>query len=142
MTISPAGLAFICQNEGFVAHVYDDAAGLPTIGYGHKLLPGESFPDGTTPSQAQALLFKDLALVQNALALLAPSNCTQNQWDALCDFGYNAGVAALKQMLSHGWDQVPMEIPRWVYAKVKGVETVIPGLVTRRKAEVTLFGAT
>lgn len=139
MQLSPAGLGFIASNEGFVDHVYDDAAGIPTIGYGHKLLPGESFPDGITPSQGQAMLFKDLALVQNALTLLVPSNCTQNQWDALCDFGYNAGVAALKTMLAHGWDQVTTQIPRWVYAKVDGVETVIPGLVTRRKAELTLF---
>jgi GH24 family phage-related lysozyme (muramidase) len=40
---------------------YKDSLGYPTIGYGHLLVAGESFPQGLTESQANALLDKDLA---------------------------------------------------------------------------------
>lgn len=139
MQISANGLAFIQTHEGFVDHVYLDVAGIPTCGIGHKLLPGEKFPDGLTLVQAQALLVKDLAFVQNALTARVPSSCTQNQWDALCDFGFNLGIGALGTMLAHGWDQVPAQILLWDKAHVKGVLTVIPGLQARRQAELALF---
>ena len=135
MQISPNGLRFIQSNEGFSATVYRDVAGVQTIGIGHKLLPGESFPDGITQDQAQTMLIHDLTFVQNALTVLAPASCTQNQWDALCDFGFNLGVGALKTLLSHGWDQVPTQMLRWDHAG--GVE--VAGLRARREAEVQMF---
>jgi lysozyme len=137
MQISPAGIAFIESNEGLVVHVYNDN-GRRAIGYGHDLLPGESFPDGITQEQAEALLFRDLVPVQAALTSLVPQDCTQDQWDALCDFAYNLGIGSLKTMLAHGWDQVPLQIPRWNL--VNGAAT--PGLTARRKAEVALFNQT
>ena len=63
----------------------------------------------------------------------------QNQIDSCADFCYNDGPVHLATMLHHGWDQIPAQMPAWVYGKVKGVETKIPGLVVRRAAEVTLF---
>ena len=134
MQISPKGIAFIEANEGFVGHVYNDN-GRQACGYGHDLLPGESFPDGITQEQAEALLFRDLRPVQTALASLVPQDCTQGQWDALCDFAYNLGIGSLKTMLGHGWDQVPIQIPRWNHEN--GV--VVAGLAARREAEVALF---
>ena len=139
MQISPNGLRFLQSNEGFSATVYKDVAGVQTIGIGHKLLPGESFPDGITQDQAQTMLIHDLTFVQNALTVLVPASCTQNQWDALCDFGFNLGVTRLRTMLSHGWDQVPTQILRWDMARVNGVEVVNADLKTRRAAEVALF---
>ena len=44
MQLSTAGLNFIKQAEGFRSHTYRDAAGVPTIGYGHHLLHSQSFP--------------------------------------------------------------------------------------------------
>ena len=38
MQLSAAGLALLKQSEGFRSQVYLDAGGLPTIGYGHRLL--------------------------------------------------------------------------------------------------------
>jgi lysozyme len=137
MNISPTGIAFIEANEGFVAHEYNDN-GKQAIGYGHDLLPGESYPEGITQEQAEALLFHDLVPVQTALASLVPPDCTQNQWDALCDFGYNLGVGALKTMLGHGWDQVPVQALRWNH--ING--TPAPGLTARRNAEVAIFVGT
>ena len=135
MNISPNGLRLIQSEEGFSATVYNDIAGNPTIGYGHKLLPGESFPDGITQDQAQTMLIHDLTFVQNALTVLVPASCTQNQWDALCDFGFNLGVGSLRTLLAHGWDQVPIQMMRWIYA---GGEAV-PGLRNRREAEAQMF---
>jgi GH24 family phage-related lysozyme (muramidase) len=140
MQISPDGIAFIESNEGFRAAVYDDN-GKQAIGYGHDLEPGESYPNGITQPQARQLLLGDLSLVELTLAKNVPPTCTQNQWDALCDFGYNDGVAALKLMLSHGWSEVPQQMLRWEYEDENGVETIDPALEARRQREVSLFNS-
>ena len=134
MNISPTGIAFIESNESLILLPYNDN-GKQAIGYGHDLLPGESYPEGITQEQAEALLFHDLVPIQTALASLVPPDCTQNQWDALCDFGYNLGVGALKTMLGHGWDQVPVQIPRWNHINGQ----VAAGLTARRANEVKRF---
>ena len=77
-------IAFIKNNEGLKLHSYDDVAGIPTIGYGHKLLHGETFPDGITEQQAGELLEKDLQNI-NAFLETIP-NLTDNQCTALADF--------------------------------------------------------
>ena len=134
MQISAAGIALIEENEGFESHVYMDN-GKPCIGYGHDLLPGESFPNGVTQAEATALLDSDLALVEVVLNGLIPATCTQGQYDALCDFAYNLGVGALRTMLAHGWDFVPDQIIRWNHEN--GI--VNPGLAERRQKELELF---
>jgi lysozyme len=139
--ISPNGIAFIEANEGFSATVYNDTAGNATIGYGHKLEVGESFPNPITQEEAQQLLLGDLALVELTLAQLVPPSCTQSQFDALCDFGFNLGCVALKTMLGHGWEFVPLQIPRWDFEKVNGVEQQSPALEARRQREVALFNS-
>ena len=135
LQISPFGLALIKTSEGFRSTTYNDGAGNPTIGYGHKLLPGESYPDGISPAAAADLMLHDLVIPQQQLLQLVPASCTQNQWDALCDFAYNLGIGALRTMLSHGWDQVRVQLPLWNH--VKGV--VSAGLTARRAAELKLF---
>jgi len=140
MQISPAGIAFIESNEGFAAQAYSDN-GKPAIGYGHDITLGESFPDGITREAAAALLVHDLDLVELLLTQTVPPSCTQNQWDALCDSGYNLGVGALKMMLSHGWEQVPAQIPLWCHERIDGVERVNAGLQARRAAEVQMFNS-
>jgi GH24 family phage-related lysozyme (muramidase) len=61
---------------------------------------------------------------------------TQGQHDALVDFCYECGDEALTELTAHGQDQVPVQLPRWVHAIVDDVETVLPGMVTRRATEV------
>jgi len=139
MEISAPGVLFIEDQEGFRATVYEDMAGYPTIGYGHKVSRGESFPDGITREGAEALLQKDVAPIEEALNCIVPPTCTQNQFDALCSFGFNLGGVRLGQLLAHGWDFVPLQMMRWDYANVGGVETVVEGLKARRAKEVALF---
>jgi lysozyme len=134
MTTSENGISFLKANEGFVSHAYADN-GHQAIGYGHDIQPGESFPPAITERDADTLLRKDLAeRYEPAVNALIPA-CTQNQFDALVDFAYNLGIANLKTMLGHGWEQVPIQIPRW--DKVNGVSN--PGLAARREKEVALF---
>jgi len=138
METSEAGRAFIEQNEELRLTVYNDN-GKPAIGYGHDLLSGENFSDGITTLQAQMLLEQDVNKVEAALNPRIPASCTQNQYDALVDFGFNLGVAALETMLGHGWEQVPTQMLRWVHKKIDGVEISSKQLTERRKAEVALF---
>lgn len=141
MTISEAGIALIKSSEGFSAKVYDDN-GHPCVGYGHDLLPSESFPDGITEDEADALLRKDLATrVEPEVNAVIPTEggviCTQGQYDALCDFCYNLGPAALRMIVGHGWDQIPEQLPRWTFVSGKPN----PGLEARRARELALFNA-
>jgi lysozyme len=130
---SPAGISFIQRNEGLVLREYNDNGHL-AIGYGHDLKVGENFPNGITPQEAALLLVGDLTEIEPIVTQLAPQ-ANQNQFDALVDFTYNLGGIALKTMLSHGWEQVPVQIPRW--DNVAGVPN--KGLAARRAQEVALF---
>lgn len=139
MNISQAGVQFISSNEGYAARVYNDA-GKQAIGYGHDLLPGESFPNGVTQQEALDLLGRDCAKVDESMQVmvehgLIPADVTQGQWDALADFAFNLGPQALRIMLGHGWDQVPTEILRWCF--VGHVQNA--GLLARRQKELALW---
>ena len=136
MRISLNGLKLIEQSEGFRPMPYQDVAGVWTVGYGHRILMGEYFNEGITHQEAEQLLAQDVAHAEASVSRLAPE-ANQNQFDALADFTYNLGVGPLQTMLAHGWENVPQELPLWVYAD----HVVQPGLVTRRAAEVALFTA-
>jgi lysozyme len=140
---SQAGIDLIKESEGFVSHVYSDN-GVPAIAYGHRLLPGESFPNGITEEEADSILRNDLSTrFERMVNPRIPPNCTQNQFDALVDFVYNVEnqPSALEQMLAHGWDQVPTQLLRWCHEQVNGVWVVNQGLLKRRQKESALFQA-
>lgn len=139
MNISQAAIQFTAQNEGFVNHEYADVDGM-SIGFGHHLLPGESFPNGITRDEAMDLLGKDYASVDDSMARmqaegLIPQSCTQNQWDALGDFAFNLGAGSLRTMLGHGWDDIPNQILKWCHAN--GAQS--PGLLARREKELAMY---
>lgn len=134
MKTSPNGLNFIKQFEGFRQFVYPDVAGKMTIGYGHLLTEGEQFPNGITEAQGLDLLAQDLSGAEDSVSRFA-SQANQNQFDALVDFTFNLGAGSLQEMLSHGWDEVPVQMVRWDHAGGKQVA----GLTARREKEVELF---
>lgn len=134
MTASENCLKLVQEFEGCRLTVYSDVAGINTIGVGHKLEGDEEYPNGIDQEKAEALLKADLGIADEVVSRLAPQS-NQNQHDALCDFCFNLGRGSLVMLLSHGFDQIPAQIPRWVYAG--GV--VQTGLVRRRAAEVELF---
>lgn len=142
MKTSSNGIRFLQSEEGFSAHVYNDN-GKDAIGYGHDLLPGESFPQGLTQQQATDLLVvKDLPSREENVSRLAPW-ANQNQFDALVSFDYNLGENHLETMLAHGRDQIPTQILRWHYKKnpVTGDQEESQPLLLRRQAELALFNS-
>ena len=136
MKTSQAGLQFIMDQEGVVLHPYLDQAGNRTIGCGHLIKDGEDFGDSITQDQAMDLLATDMALFEAAVNYYG-LDLTQNQFDVLVDFSFNCGRGALAQLLAHGLDDVPNQLPRWN----KAGGQVIQDLVKRRAAEVEMWGS-
>lgn len=141
MELSDAGLALIARFEGCRLDVYDDVAGHPTIGYGHLLRPGESFPDGITQAEALALLRQDAAVACAAVdrACTGVVAMTQGQYDALVDLAYNCGggVLAPFAFLLHTGDSERAANLLLEYDHAGG--QVVAGLLARRQAERAMF---
>lgn len=60
--------------------VYKDHLGYPTIGYGHLIKKGESFPNGLTDEEAEALLIKDIAIAENDYRTLNLNLPSVSRW--------------------------------------------------------------
>jgi lysozyme len=141
MELSAAGLELLKRSEGFVGHTYKDVAGVPTIGYGHRLLVGEYFPDGVTQAEAELMLKGDLAEVYAAIERLVKVPLTQGQFDAIADFVYNLGQGSLqrstllKELNANKYDTAAAQILLWDHAG--GVENA--ALRRRREAEYKLW---
>jgi lysozyme len=148
MYFSAAGLALLKRSEGLRLFVYRDAAGLPTIGYGHKLTPGEHYPKGITEAEAFVLLDKDLSVVEKFVASLVHVTLTQGQFDALVDFVYNlgyrrlAGSTLLRDLNAGNYDLVPKQLLLWDHGDMHGKEVELKDLKARRQAEAKLWTTT
>lgn len=141
MQLSAAGLALIKQSEGFRGATYLDVAGVRTIGYGHKLLPSEIYPNGITEDAATALLAKDAAIAAQAVGHMVRVNLTQGQFDALVDFCYNlgserlAGSTLLRDLNFCQYDAAAEQLLNWDHVGAKEVDA----LKARRAAEYQLW---
>jgi lysozyme len=141
--ITQHGLNLIKQFEGFSSHIYLDAAGLPTIGYGHLLHAGEAemFKNGITESVAQALLIKDVLRAEQAVLRLITVPLTNGQFDALVSFTFNLGAGALqrstlrRKINREDHPDAPAEFMKWVWAGGRRLK----GLIRRRSAEAQLY---
>jgi lysozyme len=141
MQMSAAGLALLKKSEGFRSHSYLDVVGIPTIGYGHRIQPGESFPDGIAESQAAAILARDVSQAELAAKRLVKVELIQGQFDALVDFVYNLGprrleASTLLRELNMGrYGAAADQLLRWDHAGA----TENAGLKARREAEFLLW---
>ena len=98
MKTSPAGIARLKRYEACSLTVYDDQAGLPTIGWGHLIKPGEFASDARlTQVEADALFLADLAPVEAAVNRALKVPVTQDQYDSIVSFTFNCGAGALFQ---------------------------------------------
>ena len=137
---SDAGMALTKSFEGLRLTAYQDVAGIWTIGYGHV---GPAILAGMTISEAdaEALLRADLADAVACVNRAVRVTITQNQFDAMVDFCFNAGrgnfsqSTLLRKVNLGDFAGAAMQFGLWVHAG--GV--VVPGLVRRRKAEAALF---
>ena len=154
MKMSQKATALLAEWEGVRTEVYDDAAGLPTIGVGHLLTSNErdsqkitihgqavDFRQGLSEPQVLDLLAQDLERFEAAVNKAVQVALVQNQFDALVSFAFNVGVQAFKastllKKLNNGLhDEVPAQLRRWTKA---GGQT-LQGLVNRREKEITLW---
>lgn len=141
---STAGTRLLEKLEGLSLTEYIDATGNETIGYGHKMLPGD--PTRVTLPQAMAMLTSDVAPVVETLnsdLSMAPAVVpTQNQFDALVIFIFDIGIEAWKTstarkvFMANELYKVPEQMQRWVHGD-RG-ET-IPGLVNRETQTIKLY---
>lgn len=144
MRFSAKGLALLKQAEGFRCLTYLDAAGYPTIGYGHRLVHPECYPQGITEAQAQVILEWDVCEAERAVERLVTVPLTQGQYDALVDFTYNLGsgqLAAstlLHDLNAGGYEAAAGELLRWDHAGTQE----LPALKARREAEFCLWSGT
>jgi len=100
MKISDKGLTLIKKEEAFVPRRYLCAAGKPTIGYGHVILPAEARYNTTTLTEAEAsaLLQADVDKQYGAhVAKCLTRVVTQNQFDALVSLCFNIGTAGFSK---------------------------------------------
>jgi len=129
--------------EGLKLSVYPDQAGNPTIGYGHKLLPGESYPNGINEDQAVELLHSDIASAQSAAREHVKVPLSENQFSALVDWVYNLGAGKvqgstlLARLNAGDYSAVPSELARWKY--IDGAPA--DGLASRRADEISLWNS-
>lgn len=136
-------LRLIERSEGFRPHPYKDLAGHLTIGYGHRLLPGETFPDGISPEAAAALLARDANSAAQAVRRLVRVLLTPGQCDALVDFVFNLGPARLAsstllaRLNAGDFEAAGRELLRW--DRANGQPNA--GLHSRRQAEFELWNA-
>lgn len=143
MQLSHAGLELIKRSEGFRSHVYNDVNGIPTIGYGHRLLAVESFPTGITEAHATQMLLADVGTAEQAVERLVKVPLTQGQFDALVDFCFNLGAgrlasSTLLKILNRGcYQDAAEQLLRWDIAA--GMENT--ALKARREAEVALWNS-
>jgi lysozyme len=146
MQLSAEGLELIKRFEGFRGQQYTDVAGFPTIGYGHRIVPPESFPPeafpgGVSESQAAAILAGDVSAAELAIGRLVKVALTQGQFDALVDFCFNLGAgrlasSTLLRCLNAGcYDAAAEQLLLWDLA---GGEVNL-GLKARREAELRLW---
>lgn len=141
MKLSAAGLDLIKSSEGFRGHIYLDAAGLPTIGYGHRLDPKEFYPDGITEAQAEVILLWDVREAELAVERLVKVPLTQGQFDALVDFTFNlgsgrlAGSTLLRELNASRYVEAAAQLLRWVHCGTRELDS----LKARRQAEHKLW---
>ena len=168
-------------SEGFIHHVekfecggdvtkylkpYKCPAGIPTIGYGNTF-----YEDGTkvkltdptiTKERAIAILKKAMDYFEKQVDAYTTDSVNQNQFDALVDFAYNAGVGSLKSSTllkkvntNPNDPTIANEFMKWVYGgdgthnkkdddgdgliDEPGEKQKLGGLVNRRKAEAELY---
>jgi lysozyme len=142
MQTSAAGLDLLKRSEGFRSRTYLDAAGLPTIGYGHQLVHPECFPNGISEAQGTEILTNDLRDAEEAVARLVKVALTQGQFDALVDFCFNVGVGKLetstllKDLNAGLYEAAAGQLLLWDHVGMQE----IAGLKARREAEFQLWG--
>lgn len=135
----------ICGFEGFRSHAYNDQVGILTIGYGHKIVPGDGFDSNSSISESDArnLVYDDASGAQSCVRSACGVPLSPQQEAALISLCYNIGCgnfnsSTLVKLLNQGdYTGASNEFSRWVYAGGQQ----LPGLISRRESEAQVFTA-
>ena len=149
LTLSDNGAQFIARNEGSVLHSYKDTGGVWTGGIGHT---GKDVLPNMTISLAQekAWFLSDSATViaeVNNLQEQTQRGFNQNQFDALIDLIFNAGIGHFLNTYPALWNFIKADTldynnisSAWLnFCVHDATGKVVPGLQTRRQKEVALY---
>ncbi len=147
--VFPFCMPIIKQFEGFRAAPYRDSAGIATIGYGTI-----AYPDGSrvtmsdpavTDEEATSYLSYEMSQKSAQIAPLLQRPATLHQAAAMLSLTYNIGSAGFKSSsvlrkfnggdIAGAADAFLM----WDKATVDGKLVVVPGLLSRREQERTIF---
>src|SRR5688572_4393670 len=145
MNLSEEGMKFLKEKEGIRNRVYDDGAGFPTVGVGHKLIGqeleqyklGSFVPD----CQVDAWLRQDVEFAVRCVNDWVVVSLSQTGFDMLVSFVFNVGCEAFKKStllrrLNRGEvKEASEEFKRWVFSNKKRMA----GLVARRAEESHKF---
>ena len=139
MTTTEILLQKVMEMEGCRLEAYQDAAGVPTIGYGHT--KNVRMGDKISEYWAKEMLREDIEEAERQVKELGVAK-TEGQLDALVSFVFNLGIERLKtstllKVIRNGGSrqQIKKEFKRWVYGGGKQ----LPGLVKRREWEARRF---
>jgi lysozyme len=154
MKLSERGAALIADFEGVVLHAYNDPVGHCTCGVGHLIHMGNCTAAdfqrfGTkqhpkmTRRQATDLLRRDAASREEAVRRLVRVPLSQNEFDALVSLVFNIGEGnfasstVLRALNTGQRRKAARAFMLWI--KAGSPLQVLPGLVRRRRAEMTMF---
>jgi len=140
-------------DEGFESKPYKCPAGVWTIGYGTTCYPDGKKVTGTdkqiTEVEAEFYLVKHLRKVEIIVDNLCRDDLNQNQFDAVCDFVYNAGTSYIdKKGIKRLYNlfkninnyMTKGELTKyWSNLAITGGGKKLNGLIHRRKYEVNLY---
>jgi lysozyme len=117
------------------------AAGCGTIGFAHRLQPGERIQPPLLGEATERLLQQDIAPKAAAVNARVSVPRFQGPFDAVVSWTYNLGGGALKnstmpkKINAARHEEVPAPVRRWNQAGGK----VLQGLERRREAEAALY---
>ena len=134
------GFHRVPKNDPGRAYPYVCPAGYHTIGFGHLCKPDHP---PITEAEAEVYLAQDLMTALTATLRYCPVLTAEpeGRLAAIADFIFNLGAGRLqtftlrRRINQRDWSSAAKELRRWVYGGGK----VLPGLVTRREAEVSLL---
>lgn len=148
MTPSIRILNLLKRVERFSAVPYLAQEGQMTVGYGHVILPTESFSGALTQQAADELFLSDINKHTQPILSQVKVPLNQNQYDALISFVFNTGHVGydMADFINNGdFDSAANEFMKFVYyserknGKKTGKKLVSNGLYARRKNEMNIF---
>jgi lysozyme len=142
------GVDVVKDFEGWVAMPYDDPVGYCTVGYGHLIekkrcaeINPLAYAAGLTTVQGTDLLERDTRSARRAVTSMVRVELTDDQYSALASLVFNIGrdnfrTSTILELINS--NQLPLaarQFRRWIKADGQ----ILPGLITRRSCEETLF---